>query len=55
MNSSFEDLEGRMGLNRLWKLVPQAREKRNKWVEVRSGPGCWKFDKKQVTVESCVL
>ena len=29
VNSRLEDLEGRMRLKRIWKLVPQAGEKRN--------------------------
>ena len=30
VNSCFEDVEGRVGLKRMWKLVPQVGEKRNK-------------------------
>jgi len=30
VNGCLEDLEGRMRLKRMWKLIPQAGEKRNK-------------------------
>ena len=32
VNSCFEDLEGRVGLNRVWGFVPKVGKKRNKRV-----------------------
>ena len=32
MNSCFEDLEGRMGLKRVWEFIPKAGKKRNERV-----------------------
>ena len=36
VNSCFEGLEGRMGLNRVWEFIPKAEKKRNKRVKVSS-------------------
>ena len=33
-NSYFEDLEGRMGLKRVWEFIPKAGKKRNERVKV---------------------
>ena len=38
MNSCFEDLEGRVGLKRVWEFVPKVGEK-NKRMKVSSD--CW--------------
>ena len=37
VNSCFEDLEGRMGLKRVWEFIPKAGKKRNETVKVSSG------------------
>ena len=34
MNSCFEDLDGRVGLKRVWEFVPKAGKKRNEKVKV---------------------
>ena len=34
VNSCFEDLEGRVGLKRVWESVPKAGKKRNERVKV---------------------
>ena len=36
VNSCFEDLEGRVGLKRVWEFVPKVRKKRNEKVKVSS-------------------
>ena len=36
MNSYFEDLEGRMGMNRVREFFPKAGKKRNERVKVSS-------------------
>ena len=36
VNSCFEDLEGRMGLKRMWEFIPKVRKKRNEGVKVSS-------------------
>ena len=36
MNSCFEGLEERMGLNRVWEFIPKAGKKRNERVKVSS-------------------
>ena len=36
VNSCFEDLEGRVGLKRVWEFVPKAGKKRNERVKVSS-------------------
>ena len=36
VNSCFEDLEGRMGLNRVREFIPKAAKKRNERVKVSS-------------------
>ena len=36
VNSCFEDLEGRVGLKRVWEFVPKAGRKRNESVKVSS-------------------
>ena len=36
VNSCFEGLEGRMGLKRVWELIPKAGKKRNERVKVSS-------------------
>ena len=37
MNSCFEDLEGRMGLKRVWEFVPKAgKKKRNERLKLSS-------------------
>ena len=36
VNSCFEGLEGRMGLNRVREFIPKAGEKRNERVKVSS-------------------
>ena len=35
-NNCFEDLEGGVGLKRVWEFVPEVGKKRNKRVKVRS-------------------
>ena len=36
VNICFEDLEGRMGLKRVWEFVPKVGKKRNERVKVSS-------------------
>ena len=36
VNSCFEDLEGRMGLKRVWEFIPKPGEKKNERVKVSS-------------------
>ena len=36
VNSCFEDLEGRVGMKRVWKFVPEVGIKRNERVKVSS-------------------
>ncbi len=36
MNSCFEGLEGRMGINRVREFIPKAEKKRNEKVKVSS-------------------
>ena len=36
VQSCFEDLEGGMGLKRVWRFIPKARKKRNERVKVNS-------------------
>ena len=36
VNSCFEDVEGRVGLKRVWEFVPEVGKKRNKRVKVSS-------------------
>ena len=36
VNSCFEDLEGRVGLKRLWAFVQEVGKKRNETVKVSS-------------------
>ena len=36
VNSYFEDLEGRVGLKRVWEFIPEAGKKRNEKVKVSS-------------------
>ena len=36
VNSCFEGLEGRMGLNRVREFIPKAEKKRNERVKVSS-------------------
>ena len=36
MNICFEDLEGRVGLKRVWEFIPKAGKKRNERVKVSS-------------------
>ena len=36
VNGCFEDLEGRMGLKRVWEFIPKARKNRNERVKVSS-------------------
>ena len=36
VNSCFEDLEGGVGLKRVWEFVPEAGKKRNERVNVSS-------------------
>ena len=36
VNSCFEDLEGRVGLKRVWEIVPNVGKKRNERVKVSS-------------------
>ena len=47
VNSCLEAQEGRMGLNRLGKLVSQVRERRNTLVEVRSEPRFWGYKQEE--------
>ena len=42
----MEDLDGRMILKRMCKLVPQVGKKKNKSVEVSSVSGFWEFPQK---------
>ena len=35
-SSCFEDMEGRMGLKRVWEFILKARKKRNERVKVSS-------------------
>ena len=48
VNNCFGALHGRIGLNRVGKLVVHVREERSKWVEVRSDPGLWEFNKNRI-------
>ncbi len=41
VNSCFEDIEGRMGLNRVSEFVPKAGKKRNERVKVSSDSSFW--------------
>ena len=41
VNSCFEDLEGRMGLNRVREFIPKVGKKRNERVKVSSDLGFW--------------
>ena len=41
VNSCFEDLEGRVGLKRMWEFVPKAGKKRNEIVNVSSDSIFW--------------
>ena len=36
VKSCFEDLEGRVGLKRVWEFVPEEGQKRNERVKVSS-------------------
>ena len=36
VNSCFEDLEGRVGLKRVWEFVPKVQKRRNERVMVSS-------------------
>ena len=36
VNSCFEDLEGRIGLKKVWEFMPKAGNKRNERVKVSS-------------------
>ena len=36
VNSCFEDLEGRVGLKRVWEFAPKDGKKRNERVKVSS-------------------
>ena len=36
VNSSFENLEGRVELKRVWEFIPKAGKKRNERVKVSS-------------------
>ena len=36
VNSCFEDLEGRVGLKRVWEFLPKVGKKRNERVKVSS-------------------
>ena len=36
VNSCFADLEGRMGLKRVWEFIPKVGKMRNERVEVSS-------------------
>ena len=36
VNSCFEDLEGGMGLKRVWEFIPKAGKDRNERVKVSS-------------------
>ena len=36
VNSYFEDLEGRVGLTRMWKFLQKAGKKRNERMKVSS-------------------
>ena len=40
VNSFYEDLEGRVGLKRVWEFVPKAGKKRNERVKVSSDSVC---------------
>ena len=53
MNSCLKDLDGRMRLKRMWKLVSQVGKKktRNEGVEVRNDPRFWEFHQKGLMVD----
>ena len=36
LNSSFEDLDGRVGLKSVWEFVPKAGKQRNERMKVSS-------------------
>ena len=36
VNNCFEDLEGRVGLKKVWEFIPKAGKKRNERVKVSS-------------------
>ena len=38
VNSCFEDLEGRVGLKRVWEFIPKVGKQRNERVKVSSDP-----------------
>ena len=41
VNSCFEDLEGRIRLNRVWEFIPKVGKKRNERVKVSSDFRLW--------------
>ena len=41
VNGCFEDMEGRVGLKRVWEFIPKAGKKRNERVKVRSDSRFW--------------
>ena len=51
VNSCLEDLDGKMRLKRMWKLIPQVGIKKNKLMEVSCNPGFRKFHQKGLMVD----
>ena len=51
VNSCFEDLEGRVGLKRVWEFVPEVGKKRNERVKVNSDSLFWYFHQKGLQVD----
>ena len=41
VNSCFDDLEGRVGLTKVWEFVPKAGKKGNERVKVSSDSWFW--------------
>ena len=48
VNNCFEDLEGRMGLNRVREFIPKAGKKRNERVKVSNDSWFRQFHQKRV-------
>ena len=43
VNSSFEDMEGRVGLTRVWEFVPEVGKKRNERVNLSRNSSFWQM------------
>ena len=48
MNSCFEDLEGKVGLKRVWEIVPKVGKRKNERIKVSSDSSFWSFHQKGV-------